>query len=165
VEAPVKNVTDELAQSSQFDLGDFGGNASDNLADPVLDAVDGNAGTWAPDKAKESSTRLASGVEAIRCAEAHIAAMPNTYKMDDRWKLTARFETMRQAVVRDRTRLCEQMIQDQRIAARRTARTVSAGASRGTNGLPQGLGRRTAAAGSRREASVASPDSDSLMFF
>jgi len=71
VEAPVKNVTDELAQSSQFDLGDFGGNASDNLADPVLDAVDGNAGTWAPDKAKESSTRLASGVEAIRCAEAH----------------------------------------------------------------------------------------------
>jgi hypothetical protein len=158
VEAPVKNVTDADAQSSQFDLGDFANNAGDDLADPVLDVVDGNAGTWAPDK--EARVRLANSGEALRCAEAHIAAMPEKYTWDDRWKLAARFETLRQAVVRDRTRMCEEFI-----ASNKKARKVTAGRSRGTtNGVPPGLGsRRTASAPSRNAA--ADPRMDAAIFF
>jgi hypothetical protein len=163
VEAPVKNVTDAEAQASQFDLGDFANNASDNLADPVLDVVDGNAGTWAPDKAKESSRKLASGVEAVRCADAYIKAYPNTYSEGDRWQLTARFETLRQNVVRERIRLLEAVVEDNDKAPKKTARKVAAASSRGTKGIPPGFASGRTAGVSKVAAS--DPDSDSMLFF
>lgn len=166
VEAPTKNVTDADAQSSQFDLGDYADNAGDNLADPDLSPTRGNAGTWAPDEGKEASTKLASSTEAMRCAEAHIAAMPHKYPQDDRWKLAAHFETLRSPVVRDRTRLCEQMIDNNKIASRRAARKVTAGTSRGTaNGLPQGFGQRSASLGARQASSNDPTSMDSSIFF
>lgn len=164
VEAPVKNVTDEKAQASQFDLNDFAHNAGDDLADPDLDVVRGNAGTWAPDKGKESAVKLASGVEALRCAEAYIAAMPNTYKSSDRFTLTARFETMRQPVVRERIRLLEAVTEDQAKTKTAANKKVAAVGSRGTKSIPPGLGSGQRVASSRKVA-ASDPDTDSLMFF
>lgn len=157
VEAPVKNVTDEKAQASQFDLGDFAHNAGDQLADPVLDVVDGNAGTWAPDKGKESAVKLATAAEAVRLADAYIAAYPNKYSDKHRWELTAQFETMRQPVVRDRIRVLEAVTEDQSHAP---ARKVAAATSRGTTEIPRGLGSRTA----RRKVSATDPDTDYGLF-
>jgi hypothetical protein len=162
VEAPVKNVTDADAQASQFDLSDFAHNAGDQLADPVLDVVDGNAGTWAPDKGKESSRKLATGVEAVRLADAYIQAYPNTYSPRDRWTLTARFETLRQPVVRDRIRVLEAVIADNEKQRSKTARKVTAASSRGTKGLPVGLSNRRVA--TTRKASASDPDTDSALF-
>jgi hypothetical protein len=163
VEAPVKNVTDADAQASQFDLSDFAHNAGDPRADPVLDVVDGNAGTWAPDKGKESSVKLATAVEAVRLAEAYIAAYPNSYSNKDRWTLTGQFETLRQAVVRDRTRLLEAVVEDN--AKRpKTARKVSAASSRGTKGsIPPGFASGRTASTARR-ASASDPATDYGLF-
>jgi hypothetical protein len=165
VEAPVKNVTDAEAQASQFDLGDFAHNAGDQIADPELDVVDGNAGTWAPDKGKESSVKLASGTEAMRCAEAYVAAMPNTYRPEDRWRLASMFETLRQPYVRREIRLLEAVIADQKT---RTARNkVAAVGSRGTNGIPSGIGsRRTAGASASgiHKNAAANPETDFGLF-
>lgn len=164
VEAPVKNVTDAEAQASQFDLGDFAHNAGDQLADPVLDVVDGNAGTWAPDKGKEAGVKLATTNEAMRLAELMIAAQPNTYSPQDRFQLTARFETMRSQIVRDRTRLLEAQIKDNQIGASRTAskqKVATAVSSRGA--VPVGLASRRTAASNRTAAH--DPANDSLMFF
>jgi len=164
VEAPVKNVTDAEAQASQFDLGDFAHNAGDQIADPELDVVDGNAGTWAPDKGKESSVKLASGTEAMRCAEAYVAAMPNTYSPEDRWRLASMFETLRQPYVRREIRLLEAVLADRKT---RTARNkVAAVGSRGTNVIPSGLGsRRTAGASAIRKDAAANPETDSFVLF
>lgn len=163
VEAPVKNVTDELAQSSQFDLGDFANNAGDDIADPVLDVVDGNAGTWAPDQGKEASVRLASSSEAMRCAMAYQEAMPRKYGgKDNLFRLTARFETMRQAVVRDRMRLLEEVAAQNRTAARR--RQVTAGRSRGTNGIPVGLGSPPRVASTSSQDFINDPSTDYALF-
>jgi hypothetical protein len=163
VEAPVKNVTDADAQASQFDTSDFAHNAGDQLADPVLDAVDGNAGTWAPDKGKEASVKLATAVEAVRLAEAYIAAYPNSYSDKDRWTLTGQFETLRQAVVRDRTRLLEAVVEDH-AKAPKTARKVSAASSRGTKGsIPPGFASGRTASTTRR-ASASDPATDYGLF-
>lgn len=162
VEAPVKNVTDADAQASQFDLGDFADNAMDSKADPVLDVVDGNTGTWAPDKGKDASRKLASATEAVRLADAYIRAYPNTYSENDRWKLTARFETLRQPVARDRIRVLEAVAED-RGKSNKTARKVAAAASRGTNGIPKGLASRGRTAGARK-VSASDPATDYGLF-
>ena len=163
VEAPVKNVTDELAQSSQFDLGDYAQNAGDDIADPVLDVVDGNAGTWAPDQGKEASIRLASSTEAMRCAMAYQKAMPRKYGGEENlFRLTARFETMRQAVVRDRMRLLEEVAGENRTAARR--KQVTAGRSRGTTGIPMGMGAPARVASTSSQDFITDPSTDYALF-
>lgn len=155
VEAPVQGVTSPKAQESQFDTGDFGSNAGDNLADPNLDT---GSQIWAPDKVKES--KLASAVAAVRCARAHIEA--GLSPKEDEWKLVARFETLRHATVVDRTRLLEAVIQANKA---KTARKVTAASSRGTGrGIPMGLGSGTRTAGVSKVAAN-DPDTDSLMFF
>lgn len=170
VEAPVKNVTDADAQASQFDLGDFANNAGDDIADPVLDVVDGNAGTWAPDEgssSKESSVRLATSTEAMRCAMAYQRAMPRKYGGEENFfRLTARFETVRGDVVRQSTRLLEEVAGENRTATRR--KQVTAGRSRGTNGIPMGLGSvptRTAANNSSSGADfINDPNTDYALY-
>lgn len=165
VEAPVKNVTDEKAQSSQFDLSDFAHNAGDQLADPELDVVDGNAGTWAPDEGTKESSRkkLASGVEAMRCAEAYVRAMPNTYRSDDRWRLAAMFEGKLQSAVRSELRLLEAVLEDKKKAPRQAARKAPTASSRGARGIPQGLGSRSRTAATNG-LSANDPTTDGALF-
>lgn len=98
VEAPVSGVTDEDAQASQFDKGDYGHNAGDGLADPDL-STDQN---WAPGEGK-TSTRKASQIEGMRLAEAMVEA--GLEKHDDRWKLAESYTKLPAAIVRDRISL------------------------------------------------------------
>lgn len=139
VEAPVKDVTDADAQASQYDLGDYGNNAGDNVADPDLTT---DSQIWAPGEGgSKSANRMADAVAAVRYAEAHInAGLP----YDDKWKLVAQAQTLRHATVVDRTRLMEsfaQVLDHERTASRK----VTAAVSRGTaSGIPPGLARTAA---------------------
>lgn len=128
VEAPVKNVTDADAQASQYDLGDFGNNAGDDVANPNTET---DSQIWAPKEAN----RKADAVAAVRYAEAYInAGLP----CDDKWKLVAQAQTIRHATVVDRTRLLEYVAQTN--ADRARTQKVAAVVSRGTNnGIPKGL--------------------------
>lgn len=98
VEAPTSGTTDEEAQASQFDKGDYGHNAGDNLADPDL-STDQN---WAPGEGKQSSNR-ASQIEGMRLAEAMVEA--GLEKHDDRWKLAETYTKLPSSIVRDRIAL------------------------------------------------------------
>ena len=147
VETPVRDTTDAEAQASQFDLGDFGDNASDNLADPNLDT---DSQIWAPGETPsgfKSSNRKADGITAVRYAEAFIAAglAPNT--SEEKWKIAGLAQTMRHGTIVDRTRLLDAINTVRRASIRRTAGTSGAG-----RGLPQNLGQRQLTAGTYREA-------------
>lgn len=128
VEAPVQNVTDADAQASQYDLGDYGDNAGDDIANPNTET---NSQIWAP----KEGNRKADGVAAVRYAEAYInAGLP----CEDKWKLVAQAQTIRHATVVDRTRLLEYVAQTN--ATRARTQKVAAAVSRGTtNGIPKGL--------------------------
>lgn len=155
VEKPVSNTTDEKAQSSQFDLGDFAHNAGDQLADPDL-SVDSQI--WAPGEGgtKESSRR-ASAALAVRYAENCIEA--GLAPASDKYKIIGQAETMRHAVVNDRVRLLESVLEVNRRAARRVAAEVS----RGSRALPRGI------AGAARTASapqqISNDRADDIAFF
>jgi hypothetical protein len=157
VEAPVSNTTDAEAQASQFDLSDFGGNASDNVADPDLNT---DSQIWAPGEGVKESNRKADGVAAIRLAEAYIKA--GLKPESDKYNLVAQFQTMRHATVTDRTRLLEAVL---RTAA--FSRRVTAGSNRGTaprtaipRGLMNGGGMSRSASVNRVAANDPSTDSD-----
>lgn len=133
VEAPTSGTTDADAQASQFDIGDFGNNAGDNLADPDL-RTDQN---WSPGEGKKSSRQMAGAVAALRCARAHIAA--GIEAPDREWALVARFEQMHPAMVNQATRILEKVVVSQRQRSQR--RTASSGNARGARqSLPSGLG-------------------------
>jgi hypothetical protein len=157
VERPVKNVTDAEAQASQYNLSDYGSNASDNLADPDLST---DSQIWAPGEGSKTSNRMADAVAAVRCAEAYIRA--GMADADDKWKLIARFQTMRHATVVDRTRLLEAKNE---LDSQRTSRR-SAGVSRGatSRSIPPGLGSGQRTAQTQRVADN-DPRNDSLLFF
>jgi hypothetical protein len=158
VERPVKNVTDAEAQASQYDLSDYGSNAGDNLADPDLST---DSQIWAPGEGSKTSNRMADAVAAVRCAEAYIRA--GMADADDKWKLIARFQTMRHATVVDRTRLLEAKNE---LDSQRTSRR-SAGVSRGatSRSIPPGLGSGQRTAQTQRVADNSDPRNDSLLFF
>jgi hypothetical protein len=159
VERPVSNVTDAEAQASQYNLSDYGSNAGDNLADPDLST---DSQIWAPGEGSKTSNRMADAVAAVRCAEAYIRA--GMAEADDKWKLIARFQTMRHATVVDRTRLLEAKneLDSQRFAAQSRR---SAGVSRGaTRGIPPGLGSGQRTAQTQRVADN-DPRNDALLFF
>ena len=128
VEAPVQNVTDADAQASQYNLGDYGNNAGDDIANPNTET---DSQIWAP----KEGNRKADGVAAVRYAEAYInAGLP----CEDKWKLVAQAQTIRHATVVDRTRLLEYVAQTN--ATRARTQKVAAAVSRGTtNGIPKGL--------------------------
>ena len=155
VEAPVKNVTDAEAQASQYALSDYAGNASDNLASPDLST---DSQIWAPGEGTKTSNRMADAVAAVRCAEAYIKA--GLAPTGEKWQLIARFQTMRHATVVDRTRLLEQVADNNAASARQR----SAAVSRGTRGIPQGLGSGQRTAQTYRAADN-DPSNDSLLFF
>jgi hypothetical protein len=144
VEAPVRDTTDADAQASQFDLGDFGDNAGDSLADPNLDT---DSQIWAPDETpagfdKGGSNRKADGILAVRYAEAFIQAglAPNT--PEEKWKIAGLAQTMRHGTIVDRTRLLDAVNTVHQASRRRTAGVSGAG-----RGIPQGFGGRRITAG------------------
>jgi len=150
VEAPVDNDTDADAQASQYDLGDFGHNAGDDIADPELSS---DSQIWAPG---EKSARKADGVAAVRYAEAVIKA--GLAPADDRWKLAAQAQTMRHAVVTDRTKLLEA------VAATNASHRVTAAVSRGPrNPIPPGITAAGRTASTRRVAEH-DPANDASLF-
>ncbi len=156
VEAPVKNVTDADAQASQYALSDYAGNASDGLADPDLST---DSQFWAPGEGtKSANNKTADAVAAVRCAEAYINA--GLAPASEKWKLIARFQTMRHATVVDRTRLLEAKNEVDRSAV---SRSRTAAVSRGAS-IPQGLGGGQRTAQTQRIAAN-DPGSDSLLFF
>ena len=133
VEAPVKDVTDADAQSSQYDLGDYGNNAGDNVADPDLGT---DSQIWAPGEGAKSANRKADAVAAVRYAEARInAGLP----CDDKWKLIAQAQTIRHATIVDRTRLLEEIVAANAGRARVKNTKVAAAVSRGTASIPRGV--------------------------
>ena len=145
VEAPVKNVTDADAQASQYDLGDYGHNAGDGVANPNLDT---DSQIWAPAEGK-SANRKADAVAAVRYAEAHIAAgLP----CENKWNLIAQAQTLRHATVVDRTRLLEAVASSNVNRAR--TKKASAAVSRGTTngGIPRGLTAPRRSASTQRTA-------------
>lgn len=155
VEAPVKNVTDADAQASQYDLGDFGHNAGDDLADPELSS---DTQIWAPGEGSKSAVKKASGVSAVRYAESAIRA--GLAPESDRWKLARQAETMREATVLDRTRLLEAVVATQ--ASRQSS--APAGVSRGS-GLPRSLTTSTPRTASTNRVAANDPANDSAIFF
>lgn len=154
VETPVSDVTDADAQASQYDLGDFGNNAGDSIADPNLET---DSQIWAPgegDSGTRSANRKADAVAAVRYAEAYInAGLPHR----DKWQLVAQAQTMRHATVVDRTRILEAVVESN--TKRAASRKVAAAVSRGTaNGLPRGLTNPRTAGVSRTAANDPSND-------
>jgi len=108
VEKPVEGVTDADAQSSQYDLEDFGNNAGDDIADPELSS---DSQIWAPgEKGEKSARKTAGSATAMRYAEAAQKVRLVTTP-EDKWKLASQAETMREEVVVDRTRLMEAILQ------------------------------------------------------
>jgi hypothetical protein len=102
-EAPTQNVTDDEAQDSQFDKGDFGNNAGDDIAKPDR-SLDHQ---WLPGDGKKSSRQAPKGHETVRLAEAYVAA--GLAEKSERWKLATDFENMDRATVLDRTALLERV--------------------------------------------------------
>lgn len=151
VETPVADVTDADAQASQYNLGDFGSNAGDDIADPNLET---NSQIWAPGEGTKSANRKADAVAAVRYAEAYInAGLPHR----DKWQLVAQAQTMRHATVVDRTRVLEAVVASN--TQRSRSQKVAAAVSRGTaNGLPRGLTNPRTAGMSRTAANDPSND-------
>lgn len=158
VETPVADVTDAEAQASQFDLSDFGNNASDNVADPDL-STDQN---WPPGEAKQSNKHVAAGgILAVQAAEAYINA--GLAPASEKYAMARQFEGMARGIVRHDIALLE------RVAANMAAlqRQVASGASRGAtkSPIPRGLSYggqpRTAAV---RKTAANDPSNDSLLF-
>ena len=158
VEQPVRGTTDADAQASQFDLQDFGGNASDNLADPELSP---DSQIWAPGEGKgtnKSSARRADGIAAVRYAEAFIEAglAPNT--PEEKWKIAGLAQTMRHGTIVDRTRLLDAIN-----SVRRTSRRTVVAQRGAPRGLPPGFGQRQLTAGVNAAAQDIS--TDAAIFF
>lgn len=158
VEAPVSDTTDAEAQSSQFDLGDFGNNAGDDLADPELSP---NTQIWAPGEGdssvKKDSNRKTDGMTAVRYAEAYIRAGLGDDTPEEKWKVAGLAMTMRHGTIVDRISVLDAV---NSVNARRFA-SLKRTANRAPRGLPQGVGQRQLTAGTQREASA---NDDSAIF-
>jgi hypothetical protein len=159
VETPVSNTTDADAQASQFDLGDFGSNAGDGIAEPDLST---DSQIWAPGEGVKESNRKADGVAAIRLAEAYIRA--GLKPEGDKYNLVAQFQTMRHATVTDRTRLLEAVLKTSAFSRRvASAGSLSRGTAPRTSfppGLMNGGSMSRSASVSRVAANDPSTDSD-----
>lgn len=160
VVSPVKNVSDDKAQASQFSVHDFGNNAGDGVAKPDL-STDQN---WAPGEASKTSARVktAGGLLAMRCAEGMIEAGLEPNSRDRKYQLAAEFENMNRNLIQDRVALLERFAAVRQADLQRVASGSSRGAARSP--IPAGLGggTRTAATGQRLAAH--DPRNDSSLF-
>ena len=158
VEKPVSGDTSAEAQASQFDTGDFGSNAGDNIADPEL-SVDSQI--WAPGEGStKSSNRKADGITAVRYAEAYIRAGLAPDTPAEKWKIAGLAQTMRHGTIVDRIRLLD-AVNEQRVASARRTAGISRG---GGSSIPRGLGQRQLSAGIAYTAAN-DQSTDSALFF
>jgi hypothetical protein len=151
VERPTADTTDDEAQASQFDKGDFGDNAGDDIANPDL-STDQN---WAPGDGKKSGSvpaKKASAAQALRLAEAY--ANTGIASSEDRWNLVTQFERMASSTVNDRIALLERVIEAQ------PRKVTGSRGSSPRNAIPQNLGQHVA----QREVFAANDEDNSNDF-
>jgi len=138
VEAPVANDTDSDAQASQFDLGDFGDNASDNIANPDL-STDEN---WPPAEGKTSArTERADAILAMRCADAFVKCALSTE--EEKYNLVSNLQKMSRPTVSMQLRLLDRMsnvMQQKNAEIEQLQLQASRGSTRGARALPPGIG-------------------------
>lgn len=166
VTAPVNNTTDAEAQASQFDVGDFGHNAGDGMADPDLST---DTTTWAPGEGQKEGFKRASAALAVQVADLLIEA--GLRPPEDKYNLIAMHENMRAGQVADRISLLSAFSKVRQADARRfqaAQRRVASGVSRGTGlpALPPGFtsGGTRQAAMSRTATVLEDRSTDGLMF-
>lgn len=160
VVSPVKNVSDDKAQASQFSVHDFGNNAGDGVAKPDL-STDQN---WAPGEASKTSARVktAGGLLAMRCAEGMIEAGLEPNSRDRKYQLAAEFENMNRNLIQDRVALLERFAAVRRSDLQRVASGSSRGAARSP--IPAGLGGGTRTASTGQRLAAHDPRNDSSLF-
>ncbi|QDF18812.1 hypothetical protein SEA_SCENTAE_93 [Gordonia phage SCentae] len=161
VEAPVKGDTDADAQASQFDLHDFGDNASDDKSDPDL-STDNQF--WAPGEGKKTSSRAktAGGILAMRCAEAFVDA--GLAAKEDRYRLASEFENMNKGLITDRLALATKFAEVRANDHRRYQ--VASGGTRGTakSPVPPGMSGGARVAATQQRVAANDPRFDSMLF-
>ena len=160
VEKPTSGTTDADAEASQFDRDDFDNNSGKGLENPDTTGTPGIPGGPSANDFKRSSAR-ASGLQAVRLAEAMIAAGLVEDTTEAKFKAAAEFEKMSRDIVLDRTALLEKVAKVQ--TARRANSTTKSAGNRGASlnsAVPPNMsGMARSSAPQRRESSTAN-DSD-----
>ena len=161
VEKPTSGTTDADAEASQFDKADFDNNSGKGLENPDTTPTAGTPGGPSVNDLKKTSR--ATGLQAVRLAEAMIAAGLIEDSTESKFKAAAQFEKMSRDIVLDRTALLEKVATVH--AKRRSSATKSAG-NRGTSlnsAVPPNMaGAARSSAPQTREAASAN---DSDLFF
>lgn len=164
VEKPTSGTTDADAEASQFDKADFDNNSGKGLEDPDNTPTSGIPGGPSVNDLGRSSARRASGLQAVKLAEAMIKVGLVEDSSEAKYKAAAEFEKMARGQVLDRTALLEKVAEVQK-TQRRSSATKSAG-NRGTSlnsAVPSNMsGATRTSAPQKREAAT---DSDSDLFF
>ena len=160
VEKPTSGTTDADAEASQFDKADFDNNSGKGLENPDTTPAAGTPGGPSVNDLKKTSR--ATGLQAVRLAEAMIAAGLIEDSTESKFKAAAQFEQMSRDIVLDRTALLEKVSKVQ--ANRRPSTTKNAG-NRGSSlnsAVPPNMsGMTRSSAPQTREAST---DNDSDLF-
>lgn len=160
VEKPTSGTTDADAEASQFDKADFDNNSGKGLENPDTTGTPGIPGGPSANDFKRSSAR-ASGLQAVRLAEAMITAGLVEDTTEAKFKAAAEFEKMSRDIVLDRTALLEKVAKVQ--TARRANSTTKSAGNRGASlnsAVPPNMsGMARSSAPQRRESSTAN-DSD-----
>lgn len=171
VEAPTADTTDEEAQASQFDLGDFGNNAGDDVADPDLRTDNPGSGNWAPGEGpseRNSRVKKSSAAQAVELADLVVEC--GVRPAEKRYELIAMHESMSANVVADRIRCYKSVKPVIQALREKVTKQAAGGSSAGSRpSSPMGLGRGVAAAArpsNVRAAAVTShdPADDYLIF-
>ena len=135
VEAPVANDTDAEAQASQYDKGDFGGNASDNLADPDLSTDH----IWPPkEKSSRREFKAAGEILGIQLADAYVKC--GFAPEEERYNLMGRFAKMSHPMVSNELKLLQRtasVLEEKNQLIQQLQ--ASRGGSRGARAIPRGL--------------------------
>ena len=161
VEKPTSGTTDADAEASQFDRADFDNNSGKGLENPDTTGTPGLPGGPSVNDLTRSSAR-ASGLQAVKLAEAMIAVGLIEGSSESKFKAAAQFEKMSRDIVLDRTALLEKVATKQ---GRRSSNQKSAGnrgASLNSAVPPNMTGMARSSAPQTREASSAN---DSDLFF
>ena len=163
VEKPTSDTTDADAEASQFDRADFDNNSGKGLEDPDNTPTSGTPGGPSVNDLGRSSARRASGLQAVKLAEAMIKVGLVEDSSEAKYKAAAQFEKMSRGQVLDRTALLEKVAEVQ--TQRRSSATKSAG-NRGTSlnsAVPPNMSGAARPAAPQRRESASAHDSD--LFF
>ena len=160
VEKPTSGTTDADAEASQFDKADFDNNSGKGLENPDTTGTPGIPGGPSANDFKRSSAR-ASGLQAVRLAEAMIAAGLVEDTTEAKFKAAAEFEKMSRDIVLDRTALLEKVAKVQ--TARRANSTTKSAGNRGASlnsAVPPNMTGMARSSAPQRRESASANDSD-----